>query len=100
MIERRSKMRRYAQLKNCWVAYVQQGGGPLALFLHGSPLNGFQWRGVIRRPAAHRCCIDSDFTSLVYTASAETQGITPQTQAEMLAEFLDVLKRPQGVDRN
>ena len=36
-----AKMRRYAQLRNCRVAYVQQGHGHAALFLHGFPLNGF-----------------------------------------------------------
>jgi haloalkane dehalogenase len=87
-----TEMRRYAQLKNCRVAYVQQGGGPTALFLHGFPLNGFQWRGVIPSLAPHRCCIAPDFMSLGYTETAETQEITPETQAEMLAEFLDVLK--------
>ena len=27
------------------IAYVERGSGPVALFLHGAPLNGFQWRG-------------------------------------------------------
>jgi haloalkane dehalogenase len=87
-----TEMRRYAQLKNCRVAYVQQGRGHAALFLHGFPLNGFQWRGVIPLLADHRTCIAPDFMSLGYTETAETQGITPDTQAEMLDEFLDVLK--------
>jgi haloalkane dehalogenase len=86
------KMRRYAKLRNCRVAYVQQGHGHAALFLHGFPLNGFQWRGVIPLLAAHRCCLAPDFMSLGYTETAESQEITPETQAEMLAEFLDVLK--------
>jgi len=87
-----AKMRRYAQLRNCRVAYVQQGHGHAALFLHGFPLNGFQWRGVVPLLAAHRCCLAPDFMSLGYTETAESQEITPETQAEMLAEFLDVLK--------
>jgi haloalkane dehalogenase len=85
-------MRRYAQLQNCRVAYVQQGHGPTALFLHGFPLNGFQWRGVIPRLSHHHRCIAPDFMGLGYTETAETQEITPETQAEMLAEFLDHLK--------
>ena len=86
-----TKIRRYAQLKNCRVAYVQQGRGHAALFLHGFPLNGFQWRGVISRLAHYHKCIAPDFMGLGYTETAETQEITPETQAEMLAEFLDVL---------
>jgi haloalkane dehalogenase len=83
-----TEMRRYAQLKNCRVAYVQQGGGPTALFLHGFPLNGFQWRGVIPRLEHYRRCIAPHFMGLGYTEAAETQEISPETQAEMLAEFL------------
>ncbi|HEY6895001.1 MAG TPA: twin-arginine translocation signal domain-containing protein, partial [Rhodanobacteraceae bacterium] len=29
------------------IAYVERGRGDAALFLHGFPLNGFQWRGAI-----------------------------------------------------
>jgi|SRR6266478_8356384 len=29
------------------IAYIDKGKGPAALFLHGFPLNSFQWRGVI-----------------------------------------------------
>ena len=29
------------------IAYIDNGNGPAALFLHGFPLNSFQWRGVI-----------------------------------------------------
>jgi pimeloyl-ACP methyl ester carboxylesterase len=86
------EMRRYAQLKSGRVAYVEKGGGPAALFLHGFPLNGFQWRGVIPRLGRHRRCIAPDFMGLGYTETVDAQEITPDTQAEMLAEFLDVLK--------
>jgi len=35
------------------VAVVERGGGPqAALFLHGLPLNSFQWRGASSRPAS------------------------------------------------
>jgi hypothetical protein len=36
-----SKMRRYAQLRNCRVAYAQHGHGHAALFLHGFRLTDF-----------------------------------------------------------
>src|SRR5215469_4999290 len=39
--------RRYAALPMCKVAYVEHGCGPVALFLHGLPLNGYQWRGAL-----------------------------------------------------
>ena len=35
--------RRYAELPFGRIAYVERGAGPAAVFLHGAPLNGFQW---------------------------------------------------------
>jgi haloalkane dehalogenase len=86
-----TRMRRYVQLESCRVTYFQQGRGKAALFLHGFPLNSFQWRDVRPRLAHRRRRIAPDFMGLGYTETEETQEITPETQAEMLAEFLDVL---------
>ena len=41
--------RRFADLPLSRVAYVERGHGPAALFIHGYPLNGFQWRGALQR---------------------------------------------------
>lgn len=86
------RFRKYAVLNNCRIAYIEHGRGPAALFLHGFPLNGFQWRGIIPRLSKHRRCIAPDFMGLGYTETAEQQEISPETQSEMLAEFLDELK--------
>ncbi|HLJ88478.1 MAG TPA: alpha/beta hydrolase [Candidatus Angelobacter sp.] len=73
------------------VAYVEHGKGPAALFIHGYPLNGFQWRGAIERLHRHRRCLAPDVMGLGFTETAENQTITPQTQVDMLAMFLDSL---------
>jgi pimeloyl-ACP methyl ester carboxylesterase len=73
------------------IAYVERGGGPAALFLHGFPLNGFQWRGALERLALHRRCLAPDFMGLGYTDATELQDLSPQAQADMLAAFLDGL---------
>ena len=36
--------RRFAKTGFGRIAYVERGRGPVALFIHGLPLNGFQWR--------------------------------------------------------
>ena len=41
--------RRFADLPVSRVAYVEHGSGPAALFVHGYPLNGYQWRGALER---------------------------------------------------
>lgn len=73
------------------IAYVERGAGPVALFLHGFPLNGFQWRGAFDRLSGQRRCIAPDSLGLGFTRVAEGQGVTPSDQADMLAAFLDKL---------
>src|SRR5271170_2321306 len=83
--------RKFANLPISRVAYVERGRGLAALFVHGSPLNGFQWRGALDRLQAHRRCIAPDVMGLGYTETPEGQPISPETQAEMLTMLLDSL---------
>jgi len=83
--------RKFATLPISNVAYVERGRGIAALFVHGYPLNGFQWRGALERLQAHRRCIAPDVMGLGHTETPEGQPISPATQAEMLAMLLDSL---------
>lgn len=83
--------RRFADLTFGRIAYVERGAGATALFLHGAPLNGFQWRGAIERLAARRRCIAPDFMGLGYSQIPEQQSFAADAQAAMLAAFLDAL---------
>jgi haloalkane dehalogenase len=85
------RSRRYASLPMSRVAYVEHGRGPAALFVHGYPLNGFQWRGALERLHKHRRCIAPDVMGLGYTETPEGQLITPESQVAMLAALLDSL---------
>jgi pimeloyl-ACP methyl ester carboxylesterase len=76
------------------IAYVERGNGPAALFLHGLPLNGFQWRGSLERLSRHRRCLAPDFIGLGYTEASEPQDLSPQAQTDMLVAFLDRLSIP------
>ncbi len=84
--------RRFASLPMGKVAYVEHGHGPAALFLHGFPLNGFQWRGALERLHRHRRCIAPDLMSMGYSDIPESQPINPHTQVNMLVSLLDSLK--------
>ena len=83
--------RRFAELPLGRIAYVERGKGPAALFLHGYPLNSFQWRGALARLAGHRRCIAVDFMGLGYSEIPESQDLSPQSQVDMLAALLHVL---------
>ena len=84
-------LRRYTPTRFGRIAFIEQGRGPAALFLHGFPLNGFQWRGSLERLSRHRRCLAPDFMGLGYTETAPQQDLSPQAQSDMLAAFLDRL---------
>ncbi|MBI3716642.1 MAG: alpha/beta hydrolase [Betaproteobacteria bacterium] len=83
--------RRFAATRFGRIAYVERGSGDAALFLHGFPLNGFQWRGAFERLSAYRRCIAPDFLAMGYTEVADGQSVGPDAQVEMLAALLDHL---------
>lgn len=84
------RTRRFAETRFGRIAYTDRGKGDVALFLHGFPLNGFQWRGAIDRLSATRRCLAPDFLGLGYT-EASTTDVGPEAQVAMLLEWLDSL---------
>lgn len=83
--------RQTADLSSGKIAYLERGTGDAALFVHGSPLNGYQWRGAIDRLASVRRCVAPDLMGLGYTEVAGDQPLTATAQATMLAALLDRL---------
>ncbi|MEP6730956.1 MAG: alpha/beta hydrolase [bacterium] len=84
--------RRFAELPSGRIAYVERGAGDVALFLHGYPLNGFQWRGALERLSPYRRCIAADFMGLGYSEIPAAQSVAPDAQVVMLVELLDSLR--------
>ncbi|NTX17292.1 alpha/beta hydrolase [Myxococcus sp. CA056] len=87
--------RRFAPLSFGKIAYVERGSGDVALFLHGAPLNGFQWRGAFDRLCDLRRCIAPDFMGLGYSEVPEHQSLAAAAQVDMLAALLDSLGASQ-----
>lgn len=83
--------RRFAEVKSGRIAYVEQGEGPVAVFVHGVPLNGYHWRHVIDRVKHRRRCIAIDLMGLGFTEIAPSQDVSFQAQARMITEVLDAL---------
>jgi pimeloyl-ACP methyl ester carboxylesterase len=84
--------RRYTSTPFGRIAHVERGSGLAALFLHGFPLNSFQWRGALDRLAAYRRCIAPDFLGMGYTEVADGQSCAPDAQVAMLIVLLDALQ--------
>jgi pimeloyl-ACP methyl ester carboxylesterase len=85
------RARKFVETQQGRIACLDMGKGPGALFLHGFPLNSFQWRGVIPQLSSLRRCIAPDFLALGYTEVADGQSVGPQAQVEMLVQLLDKL---------
>jgi haloalkane dehalogenase len=88
---RHDRARRFLATPFGRIAYIAQGRGPAALFLHGFPLSSFQWRGAMDRLADQRRCLAPDFLWLGRTEVAAGQTVTPTAQVAMLVAFLDGL---------
>ncbi len=87
--------RRFADVSCGRIAYFERGTGPVALFVHGVPLNGYHWRHVIEKVRHRRRCIAIDLMGLGYTEIAPRQDVSFTAQARMIAEVIDAL----GIDR-
>ena len=83
--------RRYADVKSGRIAFFEKGQGPVALFVHGVPLNGYHWRHVIDRVQHRRRCIAVDLMGLGYSQIAPEQDVSFTAQARMLADVMDAL---------
>src|SRR3569833_2805591 len=81
--------RRFVDLPVGRIAWVERGSGPVAIFLHGYPLNGFQWRGAMARLAAHRRCVAIDLMGLGYSEVPEGTNLSPGAQCAMVVAFMD-----------
>jgi haloalkane dehalogenase len=86
--------RRFARTVFGRVAYVERGAGRAALFVHGLPLNGFQWRGALERLWPQRRCIAPDLMGLGYSDIPAEQSVAPDAQVGMLAALLETLAIP------
>ncbi len=84
--------RKFADTPLGRIAYVEHGAGPAALFIHGFPLNGFQWRDIADDLQNDRRCLMPDLMGQGHTESAAGADRSFAGQARMLAAFLDSVK--------
>jgi pimeloyl-ACP methyl ester carboxylesterase len=87
--------RRQVETPSGTISYVEQGSGPVALFVHGVLLNGYLWRHQLAQLSAARRCITVDLLAHGYTETTSTQDVSVTANAHMLAQFLDALKIDQ-----
>jgi pimeloyl-ACP methyl ester carboxylesterase len=74
------------------ISYIEQGTGPVALFVHGVLLNGHLWRHQLAHLSDIRRCIAVDILAHGETEVSPEQDVSATANARMLLEFLDALK--------
>ena len=77
------------------IGYVEQGRGPVALFVHGVLLNGYLWRHQLAQLGDSRRCIAVDLLAHGNTEISATQDVSVTANAHMLAQFLDAMEIDQ-----
>lgn len=73
------------------ISYLDQGAGPVALFVHGVLLNGHLWRHQLADLSDIRRCIAVDLLAHGDTEIAPDRDVSVTANAAMLREFLDAL---------
>jgi pimeloyl-ACP methyl ester carboxylesterase len=88
---RKTASRRIVQTRSGRIGYVEQGVGPVALFVHGVLLNGHLWRHQLAHLSDIRRCIAVDLLAHGDTEIAPDQDVSVTANADMLRQFLDAL---------
>jgi pimeloyl-ACP methyl ester carboxylesterase len=83
--------KRSVQTASGRISYMEQGTGPVALFVHGVLLNGYLWRHQLAELSDIRRNIAVDLLAHGDTEIASGHDVSVTANAEMLKDFLDAL---------
>lgn len=89
--EQRSGRRMSVSTSSGKISYVEQGDGPVALFVHGVLMNGHLWRHQFEQLSDIRRCIALDLLAHGATDIDAKQDVSTAANAEMIAQFLRAL---------
>ena len=83
---------RFVSLKNsAHIHYIDEGEGPVLLFLHGNPTWSFLYRNIIKDLKSGFRCVALDYPGFgLSTAPADT-SFSPGEHSAVVAEFVDYL---------
>lgn len=74
------------------VHYVDEGQGPVLLFLHGNPAWSFQWRALVKGLRGSFRCIALDYPGFGMSTGAPGYGYGAREQSHVLEELVDALE--------
>ena len=84
--------RRFVDTPSGRISYVEQGEGPVALFVHGVLVNSYLWRHQLDELCSIRRCIAIDLLAHGATTIEPSQDVSSTANAVMIRQFLDAMK--------
>jgi haloalkane dehalogenase len=82
---------RWAEVDGCTVHYVDEGGGPPLLMLHGNPTWSFTWRKVIDGVRDRFRCVAIDYPGFGLSTARPGYGFSPAEHARVVAALIEQL---------
>ena len=82
---------RYVTLRHGRMHYLDEGAGPVLLFVHGTPTNSYEFRHLIKRFSATHRCVAPDRLGFGKSDRPADFSYTPEAHAAALREFVDKL---------
>ena len=82
---------RYIEIDGNLVHYIDEGVGPLLLFLHGNPGWSFSYRGVITRLTDRFRCVAIDYPGFGLSTAAAGYDFRPYSHARLVETFIERL---------
>jgi haloalkane dehalogenase len=86
---------RFVTLRHGRMHYIDEGTGPVILFVHGTPTNSYEYRHLVAALSPTYRCIAPDHLGFGKSDRPRAFAYTPEAHAENLREFVDAL----GLDR-
>lgn len=83
---------RFMEIDGCAIHYVDEGSGPVLLFLHGNPTWSFLYRGIIKVLRHRFRCIAPDYPGFGLSAAREGYGFTPAEHSAIIGKFIEALE--------
>ena len=82
---------RYIRIDGSTIHYIDEGEGPLFLFLHGNPTFSFLYRHIIGAMRDRYRCVALDYPGFGLSQPATNYGFTPEEHGHILASFIEKL---------
>jgi pimeloyl-ACP methyl ester carboxylesterase len=86
---------KFVQTPSGRIAYVEQGEGDVAFFVHGVIVNSHLWRKQLEALSSQRRCIAIDLMAHGATQITPDQDVSFDAQARMITQVLDALRIEQ-----